>query len=326
MSEFREDPVSGDWVVISPGRLARPREFKAGEDRKSRALPREECPFEDLHKSGNEPIALYPKNSGENWNMAVIPNKFPILEFSATCPTPISYGPYKILDGKGRHELVLTRDHDKNFAHISGEEAFILFKVFGEEYSRLTQDPCVEYVSLFHAWGPAAGASVYHPHYQMLALPIIPPHVRGSLDGSKRYYEKNGRCAHCDLIEFEKKEGKRIVFENEMALAVAPFASRQPFEIRIFPKIHTPDFKSADAGLLRGVAEALQKTLQLLEEKLKDPDYNFFIHTAPRRGAKDYHFHIEVLPKTSIFGGLEWGTGIIVNVVDPDTVPDTLLK
>lgn len=312
-------------MIIAPGRSLRPHEFNAQKEKREIA-PEEGCPFENLHESGNEPIALYPKNSGENWEVAVIPNKFPILEYSPTCPTPILYGPYKILDGRGRHELIVTRDHGKNFSHLSLDEAASLFKIFGEEYSRLIQDPCVEYVSLFNAWGPKAGASIYHPHYQILALPVIPPHIKASLDGSRRYYEKNGRCVHCDLVEFAKKENKRIILENEMAVAIAPFASSQPFEIRIYPKIHTPDFKAADAGLLKGVADVLQKTLTLLEQKLQDPDYNFFIHTAPRRGAKDYHFHLEILPKTSILGGLEWSTGIIVNIVDPDTVPGILLN
>lgn len=325
MSQLRQDPISGDWVVIAPRRSARPQEFNAS-DEKREIFTEKDCPFENLHASGNDPIALYPKNSGDKWEIAVIPNKFPILEFSNTCPMPLRYGPYKILDGRGRHELIITRSHSRNLAHMELGEAAALFKVFGEEYSRMFQDACVEYASLFHAWGPKAGASVYHPHYQMLALPILPPEVKRSLDGSRRYFEKNGRCVHCDLIEFEKSENKRIVFENEMAIALAPYASRQPFEIRILPKVHTPDFKAADAGILKGLAEALQKVLFLLETKLNDPDYNFFVHTAPRRGAKDYHFHLEILPKTSILGGLEWGTGVVVNAADPDLVPEILLK
>jgi UDPglucose--hexose-1-phosphate uridylyltransferase len=319
MSQLRQDPVSGDWVVIAPGRSARPHELNAVEKRD--IFPKENCPFHNLHASGNEPIAIYPKNSKDNWEVAVIPNKFPILEFSPTCPMPITHGPYKILDGKGRHELVVTRDHNKNLAHLTPQEAAELFKVFAGEYSRMFQDSCVEYVSLFNAWGPKAGASIYHPHYQMLALPIIPPEVSRSLAGSKRYWEKNGKCIHCALLEFEKKEGKRIIFENEMAVAFAPFASRQPFEVRIYPKLHIADFKAADAGLLNGMALVIQQVLLRMENKLGDPDYNFFVHTAPRRGAPYYHFHLEILPKTSILGGLEWGTGIIVNQVDPDSIP-----
>lgn len=325
MSQLRQDPVSGDWVIIAPDRTSRPHEFNS-ENEPRKIFPKEDCPFEDLHASGNNPIALYPKNSGEDWQIAVIPNKFPILSFSPTCPVNINYGPYKVLDGRGRHELIITRDHDLNFAHLPGEEAFKLFKVFGEEYSRMFQDPCVEYVSLFAAWGPKAGASIYHPHYQMLAFPILPPEIKRSLEGSKRFHAETGKCIHCWLLEFEKREAKRIIFENEMAIALAPYASRQPFEIRIYPKIHVPDFKSADAGLLKGLSAALQKTLLLLKEKLRDPDYNFFIHTAPRRGAPHYHFHLEVLPKSSIFGGLEWGTGVIVNSVDPDSIPEIFGK
>lgn len=329
MSELRRDPVSGEWIIIAPGRAKRPHDFKSGILEK-KVTPIEECPFEDLSKSGNEPLVLFPAGSDKvGWKIAVIPNKYPILQYAETCPVPIARGPYSVLEGKGHHEIVITRDHDKNFPKLNPEEAFELMQVFKSRYEEIAKDECVHYTSFFHAWGPNAGASVYHPHYQILALPIIPPDIARSLTGSEKYFEKNGKCVHCEVIESEKKEGTRVVFENEQAIVVAPFISRQPFELRVFPKSHESHFAKSSDELLKGVSEALQNALQKLEKNLGDPDYNFFIHTPPFDDDKDYshyHWHMEILPKTSIWGGFEWSTGIVVNIVDPEETSELLKK
>ncbi|HXF44124.1 MAG TPA: HIT domain-containing protein, partial [Candidatus Paceibacterota bacterium] len=114
---------------------------------------------------------------------------------------------------------------------------------------------------------------------------------------------------------------KRIVFENRDAIAIAPFVSREPFELRIFPKKHLPYFENVLDVELENVVDALQSSLRLIEKKLRKPDYNFFVHTAPVKDKgkyRHYHWHIEVIPKTNISAGFELGTGIEINVVDPD--------
>ena len=123
------------------------------------------------------------------------------------------------------------------------------------------------------------------------------------------------------MPDSEIKAKKRIVYQNKDAVVFAPFVSREPFELRIFPKKHLPYFEDTDDVTMKHIVEALQKALLLLEVQLHDPDYNFFIHTAPLENKKKfghYHWHIEIQPKTSIAAGFELGTGVEVNVVDPD--------
>ena len=123
------------------------------------------------------------------------------------------------------------------------------------------------------------------------------------------------------MLDYELKEGKRIVFENAGAIAVAPFVSRSPFEVRVFPKKHSSYFENTLDQDMEYVVEALQQVLKRFEKKLHDPDYNFFIHTAPLRDKKKfghYHWHIEAFPRVSIRAAFEAGTGVDINDIDPD--------
>ena len=317
-SEFRRDMVSGDWVVIAPKRAARPEQFFSKTKRKR--IPKTKCPFEDPQKSGNgEPVLLYTDES--SWIIQVIQNKFPILAHGEMCANRMAKGPYQIIEGVGHHDIVITRDHDTNFAHLSDYMANLVLKSFKERYEAMANDECVKYVSIFHNWGPSAGASIYHPHFQILSLPIIPPDVFRSLQGSANYFGKTGACVHCSMIEFERKAKNRVIYENKEAIVFAPFVSREPFELRVFPKKHLPYFEDTSEKVMKHVVDALQKALLLLEVQLRDPDYNFFIHTAPLRDKEKYghyHWHIEIQPKTSIAAGFELGTGVEVNIIDPD--------
>jgi UDPglucose--hexose-1-phosphate uridylyltransferase len=123
------------------------------------------------------------------------------------------------------------------------------------------------------------------------------------------------------MIDYEKKEKKRIIYENKEAIVFTPFISREPFELRVFPKKHFSYFEDTPEKTLRGIIEVLQKSLLILENKLHDPDYNFFIHTAPVKNKEKYpfyHWHIEIQPKISISAGFELCTGIEITIVDPD--------
>jgi UDPglucose--hexose-1-phosphate uridylyltransferase len=245
------------------------------------------------------------------------------------CSERFPRGIYSVAEGVGHHDLVITRGHDADFPDLSPNAAREVLESFRERYLMLLHDKCLAYISFFHNWGPTAGASIYHPHYQIVAIPVIPPDVKHSYYGSRQYYNKHHTCVHCAIIAFERKEGKRIIFENESAIVFAPFASRSSFEFRVFPKRHTAFFETSKDAELADVAMALQFSLRRMKRVLKDPDYNFFLHTAPLKKKdvhENYHWHIEVLPKTNIFAGFELGTGIEINPTDPDEAAKMLRK
>lgn len=315
-SELRRDLVSGDWIVIAPGRAKRPHQLLAKIPKRKRAS-KASCPFESPLESGNKALLVYPDHP---WSVMIIENKYPAFLHSDVCGVLTKRGPFEVIPGTGHHDVVITRDHDKNFVHLSSKNANLVFQAFRDRYLMLFADPCLAYISIFHNWGPAAGASIYHPHYQMIALPVVPPDVNHSLQGSARYWEKNKKCVHCVMMSWDKKEGKRIIYENEGAMVIAPFVSRAPFEVRVFPKKHLPYFENTLDIEMEYVVDALQNALRRFEKRLNDPDYNFFIHTAPLRDKKKYnhyHWHIEVSPKISLRAGFELGTGVEINVMDP---------
>jgi UDPglucose--hexose-1-phosphate uridylyltransferase len=317
-SELREDPVSGDWILLARGR-AKWRGSQAWKHRAPRKrAPVANCPFEqplETHKS----VLVYEGKGG--WQVAVVHNKFPAVMEHGACGELTRRGFYTVAEGVGVHNLILTRDHDRNFPKLPAAQAAQVFEAFRDRYIGIAENPCVAYVSMFHNWGPTAGASVYHPHYQIIAIPVVPPDVMHSLHGSTLFYKKHHRCVHCEMLKHERKERKRIVFENKGAIVFAPFVSREAFELRVFPKRHSPYFENTLDTDLNDVSAALQEALRRLEKKLRDPDYNFFIHTAPLKDKAKYghyHWHIEVVPKTNIDAGFELETGIEVNTTDPD--------
>ncbi len=318
-SELRQDPVSGDWIVISPGRAKRPRAIFAKIPKRKKS-PKSVCPFENPQKSGNpEPILTYPGK--QKWAIQVLENKYPAFTHSAKCGVASKEGPHSVQPGWGHHDLVITAEHEKNFVHLPEEQANLVFQAFRDRYLMLYNDKCLHYISIFHNWGPAAGASVYHPHYQIISLPVVPPDVGHSLAGSARYWQEHKNCVHCAMIAWEQKEKKRIIYENDGAIALAPFVSRSPFEVRVFPKKHLSFFENTYDHDIASVVSALQAVLKSFEKNLNDVDYNFFIHTAPLRDKEKYshyHWHIEAYPKVSIRAGFELGTGVDINVVDPN--------
>jgi len=324
MSEFRKDIVSGDWIVMAPERAGRPHSFKSAEKRLSTSV--RDCPFEHPDKTGNwPPIHQWPAKGA--WQAILIPNKFPALRHEDFCAPERREGVYDRMDGVGWHDLVVTRDHRKSFPDLPSEAAVQVLTLFQKRYRDAIADSCLQYVSAFGNWGATAGASLTHPHYQILSLPIIPPHVNHALRGSERYFDAHRRCVHCDIIGFERKRKKGLIAENAEALAFAPFASRQAYAVQVFPKKHQPHFDVASPASLRGVAALLQKVLGRMAHRLGDPDYNFFIHAAPLKDKgkfKHYHWHVEVAPKMGIAAGFELSTGVDINTVLPEVAAKLL--
>lgn len=329
ISELRQDIVSGDWILIAPARQARPEFFAKKGKPAEYILPKSKCPFENPQKSGNAPpVLVYQNKTGKDWFLQIIPNKYPAVG-PGKCGIIKRDGIYRAQAGTGSHEIVILRDHDKHLAQYKKEDIRSLLLGYQDRYRSLSGEECVAYISIFHNYGREAGASVPHPHSQILALPVVPPDVSHSLNGSREYFHKHGKCIHCAMLDSELKEKKRIVFQNKKAVVFAPYASRSNFELRIFPKRHEAFFEKVDKDELLFVAEALQQALLKIDKGLKGPSFNFFLHTAPvvlHQDYQHYHWHIEILPKVSTFGGFELGTGIDIIGIPPEMTAEFFRK
>lgn len=331
VSEFRRDIVSGEWILVSSVRQLRPH-MLSKKPEKRKLSSKKDCPFEDPQKSGNgAPLFWYPKPGTnpedlKNWFVQVIPNKYPILLKGKSCPKQNSHGPYEKMSALGFHEVIITRDHTKDLKKMSLEEVGLVLKTYKERYLTLEKEGCVDYIQIFHNHGELAGASVAHPHSQLVALPIVPPDVSRSVNGGINFFKKNKKCVHCTMLDWELKEKERIIFRNKYFVAIVPYAARVPYEVRIFPITHHSDFEEIPESKIPHLSECLQISLKKLGKVLKNPDYNFFIHTASAKvkNVPYYHWHIEIYPRTYRWAGLELGTGIEVVAVSPEMAAQQL--
>ncbi len=316
-SEIRHDLISGNWVIIAPKRNGRPWNNFSGNKRRA-AFPKKSCTFEYPFRE-NEVIRQYGK--GPDWRVVVLENKYPAVVHGIMNAAIKVTDTYELLQGFGHHNLVVTRDHKLDFSELPGKDAAFTFKILQDCYKTLQREKEVSFISIFHNWGPEAGASIYHPHYQIITVPIVPHAVETSLENSSKFFSEHKQCMHCFVMERELRERKRIVFKNRSAVVVAPFVSHEPFQLRVYPLRHCAYFEDASEEELKNVALALRAALVKIKIKLGDPDYNFYIHTAPVKDKKShghYHWHIEIIPHLDVSAGFEMGTGIDINTVDPD--------
>lgn len=325
-SELRQDLVSGDWVVIATGRAKRPNDF-ANIQRAQDEKGIEECLFEDPVATGQEKdVLIYHRGDGE-WTLRVFPNKYPAVS-DAKHAKMISQGPYSSMVGVGYHEIVVTRDHFRQMAMMNTMEVAEVFDAYQDRYLDLMNKRDVNYIAIFHNHGKEVGASIPHPHSQIMAIPVVAPYIKLELDGAAKYHKSNRHCAFCVMAEFESEHGQRVIFENEDFIAFCPFASRVAFEVHVMPKKHSPYFERITDQQKVKLAEVFSKALNSIYKALNDPPYNFYIHSAPCDG-KDYphfHWHIEILPHTSTWAGFELDTGIEISSLQPEVAAEYLRK
>ncbi|MFA6896743.1 MAG: galactose-1-phosphate uridylyltransferase [Patescibacteria group bacterium] len=331
ISELRRDLVSGAWVAFSTTRKYKPDSHGSAPKVSDNYDDPKDCPFckENINtKSEQEKDTLTYFDKKGDWTIRVFPNKFPILSPENGVLKRSEEGPFEIMNGFGYHEVLITADHRKNFPDLEILKIAEVFEAYQERYLALMNKRSVKYISIFKNYGKSAGASIIHPHSQIVAMPIIDPDVARSLDGSAKYFQTHKQCVHCVMLEWEKEKGDRIIFENEDFIVLCPFISRVSFETRIYPKQHLSYFERITLQQKINLAKAAKFALGKIKYNLDDPDYNMFLHTAPCDGqAYDhYHWHLEIFPKTNIWGGLELSTGIEVCSVLPEEAAKILRK
>jgi len=233
---------------------------------------------------------------------------------------------YQKMNAVGFHEIVVTSDHKKSLGQLRTEAIKELIDAYQQRYLDLMTRNFVNYISIFHNHGREAGASISHPHSQIITTPLIDVDLRKALFNSENYYKKTGKCIYCQMNEWERKTKQRVVFENKDFLVVCPFASKAAFELIISPKFHSAYFEKIIEKEKWFLAEAFQAALNKLYKGLADPAYNFYLHTAPCDGKSHpyYHWHWTILPKTAIWAGFEVGTRIEISTITPEKAAEYL--
>ena len=333
-SELRMDIVSNDWVVIATGRAKRPETFK---DEKSAGKKdsKKDCPFCNI-ETQEKPVLILDKGEKvpfedkipKSWTTIVIPNKYPAFLKSNQTNERFEGPIYKAMDAVGFHELVVTCDHKKEIANFNLQQVKELFTAYQERYLAMMKERFVNYVSIFHNHGPKAGASIAHPHSQIISTPLIDTDLRNALRNAQSYFATYKKCVYCEMNNWEKESKERIVFENEDFLAVCPFASKTAFEVIVTPKKHSPYFEKITEKEKENLAEAFLEVMKKIYKGLNGPDYNFYLHTSPCDGGEYdyYHWHWTILPKTSTWAGFEIGTRMEISTIEPEKAAAYLRK
>lgn len=332
MPELRQNPVTGQWVIIATERARRPQRSEEIKEAVHIKHHDDKCFF----CFGNEettPPEIYSERINENdpdtpgWLIRVVNNKFAALNMKENFLIQNYDSLYKYSYATGTAEVVIeTPHHSKTISKQSLEEITRVLRAYQLRYKALKKEPEIKYILLFRNCGALAGASLEHPHSQIIGVPVIPPDINTELSGAQSYYEKNGRCVFCDMIQQEIAEKLRIIYENELFIAFEPYASRYPFETQIFPKFHSSMYENLNNLQLESLAEVLKASLYKIDEGLDNPPYNYFIHTAPTQQNVEgfYHWHLEIIPKLTIAAGFELGTGMFINVTIPEQCADFL--
>ncbi len=320
MSQMRLNPLNGRWVTIVPGRAHRPSDFaprnRSDEERLDRPCPF--CP-------GNEeetPPALETLEADGSWSMRVIPNKYPA--FDGDDPFAVqNLGPVHVqAEASGIHEVfVYTPDHHGGLHLLDDEHASLFMQVLKRRLAAHADHPFVRYTQVIVNHGRAAGASVFHPHAQLLGLPFVPTEV---LDEERAFARFAGGSLLETTIEAELLTQDRVVIQNDDVVVLCPYASGVPYEMLILPRERRAHLTDASDDSLDAMGVAIRDAVAHLNLALGDVAFNLGIHTAPHQHSGDYHWHVHLWPQITTQAGFERGTGVLINIVSPEEAAATL--
>ncbi|MGQ9544845.1 MAG: galactose-1-phosphate uridylyltransferase [Candidatus Bathycorpusculaceae bacterium] len=338
-NELRRDYLLNRWVVIATERGRRPTDFVKKERQKGKTGVCPMCPGNE-HMTPPAVLAYIKSGRGiekvkdgdgfryKNWLIRCVPNLYPAF-------TPPKEGMKQKHFVKsenlgvavGHHEvLVESPKHGEHPADAEIPQLTHVVNAYIDRLRELSAKPYVRYVSIFRNHGLEAGASLSHAHSQIIATPFTPKIVADEIEASRKFWNRNGNCVFCNIIEKENN-GPRFVFENSKFLVFAPYASINPIEFWIFPKAHEAALLEMSNKEVETFAETLKKCFSGLKNLVNDPPYNFGFHqTTDKNAQKYYHWHLEVYPQLATWAGFEKSTGVYINTVTPENAAESLRK
>jgi UDPglucose--hexose-1-phosphate uridylyltransferase len=321
--ELRQDPTTRLWTLTGASK-----EEKAKRDSR--------CPFcrgnEDLTP---KTISAFYGNRDE-WTVRVFPDKSPVFQIEGDLDKKAE-GMFDKMKNIGAHEVIVeTPGHAKALSSLSENEILDILRMYRERVADLKKDRRFKYVLVFKNHGGLAGSTIEHLHSHVVATPVIPARLERELRWAKNHYDMKGRCLFCDIIYQESKQKIRTVFENKDFISFCPFASRFPYEVWILPAIHSHSFEET---IQKGaIADSLARILKVIISKIEGitPAYHIVFHISPNESSfrtirgdigtlmEDFHWHIEILPRTEGMDRLQREEEFYINAVPPEDAAERL--
>jgi UDPglucose--hexose-1-phosphate uridylyltransferase len=254
------------------------------------------------------------------WQTRAVPNKYPALAPDA--PGAQDAGAlYRARPNTGHQEVIIdTPYHHQDLGQMSVAEVDGVLQTYTARYRAVREAGADRLPVLFRNHGARAGASINHPHSQLIAPDIVPPAWNQEEAAAEARYRDSGDCPYCTMIAVEQEEGDRMVWRNEHAVLFVPFAARVPYEMWILPRRHEPELARTAAAERHSIATALRIACRRLYTRLGDPDYNFFVRTAVayQSEAPYLHWSLRIRPRTTVEAGFERATGLHINPSSPE--------
>ncbi|MFW5973223.1 MAG: galactose-1-phosphate uridylyltransferase [Bacteroidota bacterium] len=322
MSErsIRRDPLTGDWVIIAPERGRRPG-ARPGRSVDDRDRARHRCPFCPEHEDELAHILLETSSPDHpaGWATRVVDNKYPAV--SADRARLLRNGLYATMSAGGRHEVIIeTPDHRRDFADAQTSELTTIVETYAARMESIRRERPDLHPVLFKNHGPRAGASLRHPHSQLIGVPVVPQAVRNRERRSRAYFNRSGRCLLCAVLSREVKHGRRVVYEDDHFLAAVPFAASAPYELLLIPKRHLADLSDITSEEVGGLALHFQILSRILRSQLYDPDLNVLFMTPSPSYLRhpSSHWYVLIRPRFGTDAGFERATGMRINASRPE--------
>lgn len=320
MSQLRFDRATNSWVVFAPSRSFRPHERLET----ARPVVRAEgtkCPFCPGNEALTPPeIHRVPAPDG-SWLVRVMPNKFPALRIEENPARQSDAHGFQYMGGCGAHEVIVeSPDHDRILAQQPPEQIERVLQTLQMRYHDLMGDHRFQTVVIFKNHGVEAGTSLAHPHWQLIATPVVPPLLRLKHILASEYFDRTGDCLYRVMLRDELSAATRVVAANDSFAAVMPYASHVPFETWIVPRQCAASFRLIRPSDVSALAGLLKTVLLKLCTALDNPPFNLTIDDVARGDEDKEYFlwHMRILPRQTTVAGFELGSGMAINTVLPE--------
>ena len=318
MSEFRFTRITGDWVIIATERARKPEDYIIRMNRRDMPPHIDTCPYCVGNEDQTEPVFAEPAE-GE-WAVRVVKNKFPALVPGLN--HEVSGGMTdRRMTGIGYHEVLIAhRDHNLYLHDQSLDGARRVWAALRRRYIEIENDDRISLVVIFKNHGASAGSSLEHPIWQIMATPVMPNDVRHRTQDARQFYDENGYCLFCGIIEDELKQGARVIQRTEHFISFVPFAAISPFHVWLMPLRHSPDFGNVTDDELTDLSTHIRRLLRKIYFGLDDPDYNLVLRSILERSsdARSFHWYLSIIPRVSQPAGFELGSGMFINASIPE--------
>lgn len=317
-----QNPLTQQWVIYAPERSQRPGHSQQSLKPAADLPPKDnQCPFCPGNETMLPAVIDELASDDDGWLTRVVPNKFPALTPNADSSAETA-GLYQTMPAFGVHEVVIeTPYHNRDLPMLPAEHIEQVLKTYLRRNRCIReQHPEITAVIIFRNHGPASGTSLIHPHSQIIATAVVPKYIRDKEAVARTYFNRYSRCLLCDIIESQRQENIRCIYENSAFTAFIPFAAEVPFEIWIAPKRHHADFAQISEQETSDLADMLKNILSALCDRLNDPDYNYIIHScsAPHCKSAALHWYLQIRPRTVTPAGFEIGSGVYINPSLPE--------